>query len=129
MLKLWLKTKYQAHRTTITDSKGKEKQEYVTPEMKPDDLILAEWHKDGHQPEPRFLADRFRISFGKLLEMIAKAKLEDNGRRRTIILHLFRRFTKTTISSQGYAAILLGSLVAILRAWVKRTLSSPKKIA
>ena len=102
-LQLWLKTKYQPHRTTITDEKRKEKQEYVNPAIGPDDLIFAEWHKDGHQPEPRFLADRFRISFGRLLGMIEKAKLEDNGRRRTITLHSFRRFTKTTISNQGYA--------------------------
>lgn len=42
LLELWLKTKYQPHRTTVTDNKGKEKQEHVNPAIEPDDLIFAE---------------------------------------------------------------------------------------
>jgi hypothetical protein len=44
-------------------------------------------------------------SFGKTLDRIGKGTREEgnNGRRRQITLHSFRRFVKTTISDLGYS--------------------------
>jgi integrase len=101
-LQVWLKHKYRAHRTTIKDAKGKQIQEPITPESRPDDLLFGPWHADGQQPLPRSLATRMRHEFGQLLRAIEKDTPEDGGNRRAITLHSFRRFTKTAISNQGY---------------------------
>ena len=44
-------------------------------------------------------------SFGKTLDRMGKGSREEgnNGRRRKITLHSFRRFVKTTISDLGYS--------------------------
>jgi hypothetical protein len=47
----------------------------------------------------------FVRSFGKTLDRMNKGEREEgnNGRRREITLHSFRRFVKTTISDLGYS--------------------------
>jgi integrase len=101
-LGLWLKYKYRPHRTTIKDSAGNPIQEYVEPEARPDDLLFGGWHPDGANPNPSNIAVRIRREFARTLQSINKAHADDNGRRRAITLHSFRRFCKTAISNQGY---------------------------
>lgn len=100
-IRIWLKTKYAPHRTTIT-KEGKESQERVIPESSPDDTLFGLWHRDGTRPKPNHIAQKIRTKLGKLLTVIKKDEIDEGGRRRAITLHSFRRFVKTTISNQGY---------------------------
>lgn len=101
-LKLWIKGKYEPHRTTLRRRDGSEYQDFVSPEQKPEDLVFSHWHVDGSIAEPRNIYNKTRENFADLLALIGKDKKHDGGKRLAITLHSFRRFVKTTISDQGY---------------------------
>ncbi|MEO9319117.1 MAG: tyrosine-type recombinase/integrase [Nitrososphaera sp.] len=101
-LRLWLKIKYKAHRSTLTDSDGNESQHFVTPRANPEDVVFGMWHADGTNPEPKHIYDKMRENFAWMLEDIGKVKQLGDSKRRAITLHSFRRFVKTTISNLGY---------------------------
>jgi integrase len=104
-LKSWLDYKYRTRRVCYQDKQnGKTITEYRTPNKKDIDLAFAVY-QDNKIPNPRYLYDDLRKSFGKTLDRMNKGDREDgsNGRRRQITLHSFRRFVKTTISDLGYS--------------------------
>jgi integrase len=103
-LKQWLEYKYRNRRVCYKDRRGKTITEYRTPERNDNDLVFAVY-QDRDNPDPRMIYYDFAKSFGKTLDRLGKGTREDgnNGRRRQITLHSFRRFVKTTISDLGYA--------------------------
>jgi integrase len=100
-LKLWLEYKHRTRRICYEDKKtGKAITEYRTPKQDPDGLIFA-----VHQnyPNPELLYNDFSSAFAKTLDRIGMGIYENNdGRRRKITFHSFRRFVKSTISDLGY---------------------------
>jgi len=100
-LKLWLEYKHRTRRICYEDKKtGKTTTEYRTPKQDPDGLIFA-----VHQnyPNPELLYNDFSSAFARTLDRIGKGIYENNdGRRREITLHSFRRYVKSTISDLGY---------------------------
>jgi integrase len=100
-LKLWLEYKHRTRRICYEDKKtGKTITEYRTPKQDPDGLIFA-----VHQnyPNPELLYNDFSSAFARTLDRIGKGIYENNdGRRREITLHSFRRYVKSTISDLGY---------------------------
>jgi integrase len=104
-LNSWLDYKYRTRRVCHQDKQnGKTITEYRTPNKKDIDLAFAVY-QDNKIPNPRYLYDDLRKSFGKTLDRMKKGDREEgsNGRRRQITLHSFRRFVKTTISDLGYS--------------------------
>jgi integrase len=107
-LKQWLEYKYRSRRVCYKDNRtegeGKTITEYRTPERNDNDLVFAVY-QDRDNPVPRMIYYDLAKSFGKTLDRIGKGIREegDNGRRRQITLHSFRRFVKTTISDLGYS--------------------------
>jgi integrase len=100
-LKLWLEYKHRTRRICYEDKKtGKAITEYRTPKQDPDGLIFA-----VHQnyPNPELLYNDFSSAFAGTLDRIGRGIYENNdGRRRKITFHSFRRFVKSTISDLGY---------------------------
>jgi integrase len=101
-LKAWAEYKYRDRRSAFLDAKGKLQNEYINPISKPDDLVFAVYHRD-FVPELQMMYYQFQNNFAHTLDRIGKGEKEDNGKRRKITLHSFRRFAKTTISDLGYA--------------------------
>lgn len=103
-LKQWLEYKYRNRRVCYKDRIGKTITEYRTPERNDNDLVFAVY-QDRENPVPRMIYYDLVKSFGKTLDRIGKGTREEgnNGRRRQITLHSFRRFVKTTISDLGYS--------------------------
>jgi integrase len=104
-LKSWLDYKYRTRRVChLEKQNGKVITEYRTPDKKDIDLVFAVY-QDKKTPNPGYLYDDLRDSFGKTLDRMNRGDREEgsNGRRRQITLHSFRRFVKTTISDLGFA--------------------------
>lgn len=103
-LKQWLEYKYRNRRVCYKDRRGKAITEYRTPQRNDNDLIFAVY-QNRDNPDPRMIYYDFAKSFGKTLDRMGKGIREEgnNGRRRQITLHSFRRFVKTTISDLGYS--------------------------
>jgi len=94
-LQLWEKIKYQPHYVT-----SGEKRTYVTPQPKPEDLVLAYWHPEK-EPKPSGIYDSIYHEYRDLANMI---KMERKNGRRVITFHRLRAFAKTVIENQGYPA-------------------------
>jgi integrase len=102
-LKQWMEYKYRTRRICHKDDRGKTITEYRTPERNDNDLVFAVY-QDREKPDPRMIYFDLARSFGKTLDRMGKGTREDdNGRRRDLTLHSFRRFVKTTISDLGYS--------------------------
>jgi integrase len=101
----WLTYKYRTRRVCYKDEQiGKTITEYRTPKKGESDLVFA-LYQNTQAPVPMNLYVEFVRSFGKTLDRMNKGEREEgnNGRRREITLHSFRRFVKTTISDLGYS--------------------------
>jgi integrase len=104
-LKSWLDYKYRTRRVCYQDKQnGNTVTEYRTPDKKDMDLVFAVYQYNK-SPNPRYLYDDLRKSFGKTLDRMNKGDREEgtNERRRQITLHSFRCFVKSTIYDLGYA--------------------------
>jgi len=104
-LKQWLGYKYRSRRVCYKDNRtAKTITDYRTPERNDTDLVFAVY-QDRNNPVPRMIYYDLAKSFGKTLDRMGKGEREEgnNGRRRQITLHSFRRFVKTTISDLGYS--------------------------
>jgi len=103
-LKQWLEYKYRNRRVCYKNRRGKTITEYRTPERNDNDLVFAVY-QDRENPVPRMIYYDIAKSFAKTLDRMGKGTREEgnNGRRRQITLHSFRRFVKTTISDLGYS--------------------------
>ena len=101
-LKQWIEYKYRTRRVCYK-AQGKTITEYRTPDRNDNDLIFSVY-QDREKPDPRMLYFDLARSFGKTLDRMGKGtRDDDNGRRRDLTLHSFRRFVKTTISDLGYS--------------------------
>jgi integrase len=100
-LKLWLEYKHRTRRICYEDKKtSKAITEYRTPKQDPDGLFFA---VRQNYPNPELLYNDFSSAFARTLDRIGKGIYENNdGRRRKITFHSFRRFVKSTISDLGY---------------------------
>jgi integrase len=105
-LKQWLEYKYRTRRVCYKDNQtgGKTITEYRTPQRSDNDLVFGVY-LDREKPIPKMMYYELAKSFGKTLDRMGKGAREEgnNGRRRQITLHSFRRFVKTTISDLGYS--------------------------
>jgi integrase len=105
-LKQWFDYKYRSRRVCYKNNQtaGKTITEYRTPERDDNDLVFAVY-QDRNNPVPKMIYYDLAKSFGKTLDRMGKGTREEgnNGRRRQITLHSFRRFVKTTISDLGYS--------------------------
>lgn len=105
-LKQWLEYKYRTRRVCYKDNQteGKTITEYRTPERNDNDLVFGVY-LNREKPIPKMMYYELAKSFGKTLDRMGKGAREEgnNGRRRQITLHSFRRFVKTTISDLGYS--------------------------
>jgi integrase len=101
-LKAWYEYKYRDRRTVHADARGRVKSTLINPVQKPEDLVFAVYHKD-FLPVLRMMYFQFQYNFAKILDRSGKGEKEDNGKRRRITFHSFRRFAKTTISDLGYS--------------------------
>ncbi len=95
--KMWLAEKYRQYRATINGRKVN-----FTPELKPDDLLFAPFHRDGTIQAPRSLYVDLSIQFRNLLENSNMDSWEENRQRREITQYTIRRFVKTLISDLGF---------------------------
>jgi integrase len=105
-LKQWLEYKYRTRRVCYKDNQtgGKTITEYRTHKRNDNDLVFAVY-QNRENPIPKMMYYDLAKSFGKTLDRMGKGAREEgnNGRRRQITLHSFRRFVKTTISDLGYS--------------------------
>lgn len=93
-LQIWNKWKYRTHAWVHVDGR----REVLTPQPKPDDLVLATWDY-SHTPKPEGIYDSVYHEYRDLAQRIEMRK--KNGRR-VITFHRLRAFAKSTISDLGY---------------------------
>ena len=104
-IKSWLKFKYRVRSIGYYDSKNKKTINKMIRPVVNDKLLLfsTNWEKD---PYLDHLYTTYLMAFERTLDRLGGKYAEfeeDNGKRRKITLHSFRRFTKGCISDLGLA--------------------------
>ncbi len=112
-LKAWLRYKYRTRSIGYYDKNTRTAtNKIIHPVVNPQVFIFSS--NLDKNPDLRYLYTGFLMAFEKTLDRLGGKYAEyedDNGKRRKITLHSFRRFVKGTISDLGLADYSWSSII------------------